>query len=105
MKIVDRIGLRENRLTNGAGNKASTRGLLDIENEFAIFVIFTEHALSISRFSPLLPLARLPAALLRRLPVLRDHERPAQAAEGPRCRQGFEVHAQPASRETGLQRA
>ena len=54
---------------------------------------------------PLLSLTRLPAALLRRLPVLRDHQRPPQAAERPRCRQGFEVHAQPASRDTRLQRA
>ena len=53
---------------------------------------------------PLLSLTRLPAALLRRLPVLRDHQRPPQAAERPRCRQGFEVHAQPASRDLGLQR-
>ena len=52
-----------------------------------------------------LPLARLHPALLRRLPLQRHHERPRQVAKGPRCRKGFEVHAQPAAREAGLHRA
>lgn len=36
----------------------------------------------------ILPLARLHSPLLRRLALHGDHERPAEAAEGPRCRQG-----------------
>jgi hypothetical protein len=55
---------------------------------------------------PLEPrLARLPPALLRRLALHGHHQRPSQAAEGPRCRQGVSIHPEPPSRETGLQRA
>ena len=41
------------------------------------------------------PLARLPPALLRRLALPRDHQRPAQVVEGSRCRQGVPIHPQP----------